>query len=130
MATAQSERSNLTESSLRLLVAGHAFSEIQVVGGTKGYVIEVQFGAVRGVLANTRGGVRRFASIDAAARLLKRLDLPVFVVNVTNFEPGLVRGPRPDRSLSNESAKPAARSSKASKPSEKVGPTRPTKKKF
>ncbi len=97
MDTAPPEGPELTEANLRLLISGKAVSAIRVVGGIKGYVIEAHYGAARSVLANTRRSERRFASIDAAAALLKRIGAPRFEVDVTDFKHGLVRKPRPDR---------------------------------
>jgi hypothetical protein len=106
-----SRGSELTEANLKLLISSRAVAVIRVVSGIKGYVIEARYGEAQGVLSNTRRGERRFASIDAAGRLLKRLGAPVFTVDVSGPEPGLVRKPRPDRAAPHTSSAPKVASS-------------------
>jgi hypothetical protein len=50
------------------------------------------------VLAASRGGTRRFASLDTAAGFLRDMDVHAFHVDITHFQPGRLRASRPDRS--------------------------------
>lgn len=93
---------SLPESMLRELCLAGATTEIVVVGLPRGgFAVRVAYGAsgkhIDKVLATSRGSVRRFASIDTAAGVVREFGVQRFGVDMTDHEPGLVRGPRPDR---------------------------------
>ena len=52
---------------------------------------------VHRVLGTSRGPVRRFGSIDTVGLFLRDLALHRFSVDLADYQPGRVRGPRPDR---------------------------------
>lgn len=52
---------------------------------------------IRRVLGTSRGPVRRFGSIDTAGFFLRELGFSCFPVDLAAYQPGRVRGPRPDR---------------------------------
>ena len=60
-----------------------------------------------GVLGNTRGGRRVFASLETIATLLQRLGFRRFTVDVTGYVRGRVRAARPDRSVAMKAVKVA-----------------------
>lgn len=66
-----------------------------------GFQVRVRYGSPEQStyrwLGTSRGGTRRFGSLDTAATLLLRLNVREFRVNVTDYEPGRIRAPRPDR---------------------------------
>jgi len=96
---------SLPESTLRELCLAGATHEIMVVGLPRGgFAVRVAYGVagksakpLDKVLATSRGGIRRFASIDTAAGFVREFGVLRFGVDMTDHEPGPVRGPRPDR---------------------------------
>jgi hypothetical protein len=92
----------LPESTLRELCSAGAVRELVVVGMQQGgFAVRVGYGAggrqIEKVLGTSRGGVRRFASLDTAGALMRELGAYRFGVDMSDYEPGLVRPPRPDR---------------------------------
>ena len=92
----------LTESTLRELCAAGAVRELVIVGmRSGGFAIRISYGAIDRqldkVLGISRGGIRRYASLDTAAAFVRDLGIERFGVDVADYEPGLVRPPRPDR---------------------------------
>lgn len=93
---------SLTESTLRELCSAGAVRDIVVVGMQQGgYGVRIGYGAggrqIEKVLGTSRGGVRRFASLDTAGAFVRELGNERFGVDMSEYEPGLVRAPRPDR---------------------------------
>jgi hypothetical protein len=80
-----------------LVEAGHITAAV-LVGQKGGYRIVVQHESNNRVLCSARGPVRVFASLDTAVPYLKGLGLSEFIVNASQFVPGRLRSPRPDRS--------------------------------
>jgi hypothetical protein len=93
---------SLTESTLRELCSAGAVREFVVVGMRQGgFGVRIGYGAgerqIEKVLGTSRGGVRRFGSLDTAGAFVRELGAERFGVDMSNYEPGLVRAPRPDR---------------------------------
>jgi hypothetical protein len=88
----------LRETTLRELVEIGSVRKLQLVGRKGGFILAAHHGDAIGVLANSRGGVRQFASLNTAADFVRRLGLTIFEVDAGGYERGLTRRPRPDRS--------------------------------
>jgi hypothetical protein len=88
----------LQESALRELISAGLVGSLVARGGKGGFVLEMSFGERHAVLANTRGRRRVFASLETIAALLRRLGQLRFTVDISNYEPGRIRAPRPDLS--------------------------------
>jgi hypothetical protein len=93
----------ISENSLRELCAASAVREFWVLGlRGGGFGVAALCGAskpgIGRVLATSRGGTRRFASLDTATGFLRDLHVQQFAVDVTYHEPGRLRRARPDRS--------------------------------
>lgn len=93
----------ILEASLRELSGAGAVRGFQVFGLQEGGLGIAAFCGMTGagnrrILAASRGGTRRFASLDTAAGFLRDLHVHVFQVDVTDFKAGRVRASRPDRS--------------------------------
>lgn len=93
----------ILEASLRELCGAGAVREFGVfglMGGGLGIaaVCGVTGAGVKRVLAASRGGARRFASLDTAAGFLREMGVQSFRVDIGNYTPGRVRASRPDRS--------------------------------
>lgn len=89
----------ISETALRHLVDMQALGVVVVTGVPSGFTVNVKSGAGIGKkLQTVRGEVRRFASLDTAGSFLKDIGLTNFVVETGGFEPGRLRGARPDRS--------------------------------
>lgn len=86
----------LREQVLRELVEVGAIEAARVVGGVGGYRVTVQFGSEQRTLSTSRSEVRWF-SLEAAAKFLREIGLPKFEVDVTGYQQGRIRKPRPDR---------------------------------
>ena len=89
----------ITETALRHLVDMRALGGVIVTGVPRGFTVKVESGAgVVKTLQTVRGEVRRFASLDTASSFLKDMALTNFFVETSGFQPGRLRGARPDRS--------------------------------
>jgi hypothetical protein len=94
---------SILEASLRELSGAGAVREFRVFGLRSGGLGIAAVCGLTGpgnlrVLAASRGGTRRFASLDTAAGFLRDMDVQDFHVDVTHYQPGRVRASRPDRS--------------------------------
>jgi hypothetical protein len=92
----------VTEATLRELCAsGVHVSSMVVAAPEGGFALVFAYGAagreVTRVLETSRGPVRRFGSIDTAGSFLRDLAVHRFSVDLSDYQPGRVRGPRPDR---------------------------------
>jgi hypothetical protein len=92
----------LPESTLRELCVAGAVRECTVVGLKEGgFALTLVYGGLdrlsSKVLGTSRGGLRRFAALNTAATFLRELHVETFSVDMTDYEPGLLRAPRPDR---------------------------------
>lgn len=86
----------IKETTLRELVAADSVTSVCMVGQSGGYAVTVRCGSAERTLATTRGDVRLF-TLERASTLLRTLGLLRFKVDCTNYEPGRMRKPRPDR---------------------------------
>ena len=87
----------IKESVLREVVGANSVLSVCAVGRCGSFAVVVRYGSTEKTLTNTRGDTRLFASLNTAADFLRRLGLGRFEVDVTNFAPGRLRKPRPDR---------------------------------
>jgi hypothetical protein len=86
----------MNEQTLRTLVTADSVRSPAVIGMGGGYAISVRYGSTESLLKSSRGETRLF-TLDAASKFLRRIGLPRFVVDASNYEPGRIRKPRPDR---------------------------------
>ena len=86
----------IKEITLRTLVKANSINSTILVGKTGGYVVQVKYGITESILTTARGEVRLF-SLENAGKFLRAIGLPVFQVDATHFESGLIRKARPDR---------------------------------
>jgi hypothetical protein len=71
----------------KALVAAGSVRGATVIGQPGGWAIVLRVGIGERVLAAKRGGVRMFATLDAAARLLRELGIVRFEVDATHHAP-------------------------------------------
>src|SRR3569832_478673 len=86
----------IKEASFRELVAAGSIASECVVGQNGGYAVTERCGTAESTLASTRGEFRLF-TLDRASTFLRALGLFRFDVDSTDYEPGRLRKPRPDR---------------------------------
>ena len=67
------------------------------VGGQGGFALLFRFNDAEKMLVNSRGNVRLFASLTTAGTFIRGIGVSRFEVDMTDYEPGRLRGPRPDR---------------------------------
>jgi hypothetical protein len=67
------------------------------VGGQGGFALLFRFNEAERTLVNSHGNVRLFASLNTAGTFFRRVGVSRFEVDMTSYEPGRLRGPRPDR---------------------------------
>jgi hypothetical protein len=89
---------HLQEAPLRDLIAANVVSKLIAVGCLSGFTLEARLGEQKAVLANSRGNVRMFASLDAVVTLIGRLGRYQFEVDASEYKPGRVRAAQPARS--------------------------------
>src|SRR5437867_11093352 len=87
----------ISEGTLRELLSSTSVTSTVAVGQRGGFAIVVRYGEAQRTLASRRGAPRIFASLNTATSFLQRLGLKKFEVDATEFEPGRLRKPRPDR---------------------------------
>ena len=68
-----------------------------VRGAERGFLVVVRIGEQERTLERARGGPRLFASLDTAASFVREIGLPQFEVDMSDYQPGRLRGARPDR---------------------------------
>ena len=85
------------EVTLRELIESNSIDSVCVVGQYGGFAVTVRYGQSERTLASTRGEVRKFASLNTATDLLRRLGILKLEVDAKAYEPGRIRGARPDR---------------------------------
>lgn len=86
----------IKETTFRELWSTGTVRSVGLAGKRGGYAIVIKLAADDRMLANTRGEIRLF-SLGAAAKFLREIGLLEFCVNMHGFEPGRLRGARPDR---------------------------------
>jgi hypothetical protein len=102
MLCAAEELEAVAEATLReLCSSGVELRPTVVAVPDGGFALVFAYGAagreVLRVLGTSRGPVRRFGSIDTAGSFLRDLSVNRFSVDLADYRPGRVRGPRPDR---------------------------------
>lgn len=81
---------------LRDLVAIGAVKTATIFGQKGGFTVLANTGVQQRILANKVGQVKMFATTDTAVKELARLGLSSFVVDISEYEKGLLRAPRTD----------------------------------
>jgi hypothetical protein len=71
----------------KALVAAGSVRGATVIGQPGGWAIVLRVGIGERVIAAKRGGVRMFATLDAAQRLLRELGIVRFEVDATHHAP-------------------------------------------
>lgn len=88
----------IKEPVLRELAEASALAGITVAGHENGFAVVARIGdASERVLANSRGKIRLFASLDTAGAFVRDVGLPRFQVDMNGYEKGRLRKARPDR---------------------------------
>ena len=82
---------------VRQLIEATGRAEGIAVGGRGGFALLFRIGELEKTLVNSRGEVRRFASLNTAGTFLRDIGVSRFEVDMTRYEPGRLRAPRPDR---------------------------------
>ena len=86
----------MREQTLRELVIGGFVTSATVVGQRGGYGVSIRQGTTESFLSTSRGEARLF-TLETAARFLRQIGIARFEVDASNYEPGRIRKPRPDR---------------------------------
>ena len=79
------------------LVAAGSDCKVSLVGQNAAFRILIRYGTAESVLSGVRGSPRLFSSLNTAVAYLAKLGIVVFEVDATDYKPGRVRPPRPDR---------------------------------
>lgn len=82
---------------LRELVQLAAVEQATIKGTKSGFSVIALVGPKEKVLETARGETRLFASLDTVASFVHELGLPRFEVDMSEYQPGRLRKPRPDR---------------------------------
>lgn len=90
-------RETIRETTLRELVEANSIRAATVIGQRGGFIVSVRYGMTERLVASTRGDLRVFPNLTTLAIWLRRIGLSRFDVDTSNFEPGRIRAPRPDR---------------------------------
>lgn len=85
------------ESTLKELTQSGAMYHACVKGECGGFSIIFRFGTLSKTLSSSRGGTRKFASLNTAMDFLRQLGIERFEVDARQHEPGRIRKARPDR---------------------------------
>lgn len=88
---------SIKASLVRELVQATGDMQATAVGTTGGFTLLFRVGESEKTLVGSRGGVRIFASLDTAGSFVRELGVPRFEVDMTQYQAGRLRGPRPDR---------------------------------
>jgi hypothetical protein len=87
----------IKEPVLRELIQASAAVSATVSGRERGFAVLVHLGTSDKLLATSKGVVRLFASLDTVCSFVKDLGLERFEVDMSGYQPGRLRGARPDR---------------------------------
>ena len=82
---------------LRRLVDAGAHIGAEVVGGSRGWGVVINYGRASQTLAATRGAPRTWRQFETLASYLKELGIVEYRVNAAEFEPGGTQKEAPDR---------------------------------
>jgi len=88
---------SVPETVLRELAEAGSIGPVCIKGHPSGFSITVQIGDAEKVLASARNDIRLFASLNTAVGFLQKLGVSKFAVDATDYVPGRLRNPRPDR---------------------------------
>ena len=92
------ELAHIREVLLRELIQATDSVDATVAGVKQGFGLVFRFGVSdKAALVTSRGTIRIFASLDTAAAFVRDLGIFSFEVDMTNYQPGRLRKPRPDR---------------------------------
>jgi hypothetical protein len=87
----------IKEPVLRELVQASDTIGASVVGKGSGFAVVVKLGTAERTLVTSRGQIRLFASLDTAGSFVRNVGISRFEVDMSRYEPGRLRGARPDR---------------------------------
>lgn len=90
----------LGEAALRDFIGAGSVTRLEAVGRPGGFDLRVHMGATEATLGNTRGGTRLFGSIDSVAKLLQRLGVTAFEVDLATFSPAPLKTLRASMAVS------------------------------
>lgn len=82
---------------VRELIVATGELRATAVGTAGGFRLLFRVGESEKTLVTSRGTVRVFASLDTAGSFVRELGVAKFAVDMTQHQPGRLRGPRPDR---------------------------------
>ncbi len=82
---------------VRELVQATRDMRATAVGTNGGFTLLFRVGESEKTLVSSRGNVRIFASLDTAGSFVRELGVRRFEVDMTQYQEGRLRGPRPDR---------------------------------
>ena len=88
---------SLKEPILRELIEASESITATVTGQDRGFAIVIHVGTADKFLSTSRGAVRLFASLDTACAFVRDIGLERFQVDMSGYQPGRLRSPRPDR---------------------------------
>lgn len=74
------------EAQLRDFIANGAITRIQAIGKAEGFELHAHIGSATAALANARGVIRTFGSLNTLTGLIKRLGVSSFDVEIRDFE--------------------------------------------
>lgn len=69
----------------------------RIVGEGSGFAVVFRLGSSEKMLVTSRGQVRLFASLDTVGNFVRDVGISRFEVDMARYEPGRLRGARPDR---------------------------------
>jgi hypothetical protein len=87
----------ITEAVLKQLADASAAMDVRIVGKENALLVFVHVASGEKILITTRGSRRLFASLDTAAAFVGEIGILSFIVDISHYRPGRLRGPRPDR---------------------------------
>lgn len=93
--------------SFRELVASGAVKSVTILGQKGGYALLASIGMQQRPLGTRSGDVRMFSTADTALKLLRELGVYHVNVDVTHYQAGSLRPPRPDTAQKNRAANAA-----------------------
>lgn len=93
--------------SFRELVASGVVKSVTILGQKGGYALLASIGMQQRPLGTRSGDVRMFSTADTALKLLRELGVYHVNVDVTHYQAGSLRPPRPDTAQKNRAANAA-----------------------
>ncbi len=77
----------IDHTTLERLVEAGAINGASIIGEGKGWGVVVKYGMTERVLAARRGSIREFKNFDTIVAYLKKIGVPRFSVDATNYDP-------------------------------------------